>query len=285
MNKFSSIPSILSIFSIALLTSQSLAQAPTSSQASKAAAATTASATATTTPPTQSPLTPDPKISADIVRALKGVTIYGSTFLPESHCNTATIENPDQLEVFQLKGKDVTLVLCPGTLDGEDNLVTIFSKVHPPQTTKLKPPMGSAHVSEQQIKDLVATFEAKPTPEQVETADVHKSTSGDFDSCLRNSKKQPPGFYVGESFSKSSTNRGMFEAMTLYACVSGNEVLFNPERRIQMVPAAAKIAYLNSACEKKKTIDIPDVVPRAQAAYVMVVKCGLLNTLLNAPAH
>ena len=76
----------------------------------------------------------------------------------------------------------------------------------------------------------------------------------------------------------------MFEAMTMYACVSGNEVYFSPENRVQMVYAGAKIAWLNAACEKKKTIDIPDVVPKAQAAYVMVVKCGLLNALLNPPA-
>lgn len=233
----------------------------------------------------QPTLLKDKKITEDVARVLKGVTFYGTTFLPDAHCNTATVENPDQVEVIQVKGKEITVVLCPGTLDGEENLITVFSKALPPQTTKVKPATSSSRVTDEQIADLVAKFEAKPVPSQVETADVHKIASGDYESCLRNSRTQPPGFYIGESFSKSSSNRGMFEAMTLYACVSGNEVLFNPERRIQMVPAGAKIAYLNSVCEKKKTIDIPDVVPKTQAAYVMVVKCALLNTLLNSTSR
>lgn len=229
-------------------------------------------------------LTPDLKSTVAIATVLKGVTFYGTTFLPEAHCNTATVENPDQLQVLQVKGKDMTVVVCPGTLDGEENVVTIFSKSLPPQASKVKPPPSSSRVSEEQIKDLIAKLEAKPAPVQVETADVHKSSTADFEACLKSTKRQSPGFYVGETFSKASSNRGMFEAMTLYACHAGNEVLFNPENRIQMVYAAAKVSWLNAACEKKRTIDIPDVVPKTQASYVMVVRCGLLNNLLNSAA-
>ncbi|MES2963480.1 MAG: hypothetical protein V4760_06290 [Bdellovibrionota bacterium] len=229
-------------------------------------------------------LTADPKVAGEVAKVLKGVSFYGTTFLADVHCNTSTIENPDQLEVFQVKGKEMTVVLCKGTLDGEENVITLFTKARAPAITKLRPPSSSARVTDAQITELIAKAEAAPQPEPIETADVHKIAAAEFETCLRASKRQHPGYYVGETFSKASMNRGMFESMTMYACVSGNEVYFSPENRVQMVYAAAKISYLNEACQKKKTIDMPDVVPKAQASYVMVVKCSLLNGLLNSPA-
>ncbi|MEK7354847.1 MAG: hypothetical protein AAB250_00260, partial [Bdellovibrionota bacterium] len=184
-----------------------------------------------------------------------------------------------------IPGKDMTVVLCPGTLDGDENVVTVFSKTQSPMITRQRAEPSTSRLTDDQIKQILTKAEARPVPVAVETMDFHKIPATDFDNCLRAAKKNHPGHYVGETFSKASTNRGMFEAMTLYACVAGNEVLFNPENRVQMVYSAVKIGWLNSACAKKKTVDLPDVVPATQASYVMVVKCGLLSALLNPPAR
>jgi len=68
------------------------------------------------------------------------------------YCNEETISNPDQLEAFSLNDQeDELVILCSGTLDGEENVVSIFSKKGSPKTKRLRPVKSSSRISDKTL--------------------------------------------------------------------------------------------------------------------------------------
>ena len=90
------------------------------------------------------------------------ITAFGTEFPAKDLCNESTILNPDTVEVFETGSPDQLVVLCPGSLDGETNVVTLFEKDKKPRTESVSPPESSHRVEDDKLMTTVqALLDAK----------------------------------------------------------------------------------------------------------------------------
>ncbi len=71
-------------------------------------------------------------------------------------CNDDTIANPDMAEVYILG--DAVILLCPGALDGEVNIVTKFAKGAQPKTKRVTPLPSSHRITDEALSRVAASL-------------------------------------------------------------------------------------------------------------------------------
>jgi len=77
------------------------------------------------------------------------IVILGAKFQATPYCNEDTIANPDSLEVFSVSTSDeMRVFLCPGSLDGVTNVVTLFSLGKEPRTKSVEPLESSNRIED-----------------------------------------------------------------------------------------------------------------------------------------
>lgn len=87
------------------------------------------------------------------------VTVFGKAYAAADFCTIDAASNPDMIEVYELKNsKFETALLCPGMLDGDTNIVAVFSKTAKPIARKVKPEASTGRISdsvfERTLRDL-----------------------------------------------------------------------------------------------------------------------------------
>jgi hypothetical protein len=83
------------------------------------------------------------------------ITVFEKEFASKDVCNETTILNPDTVEVFETTTPDQLVVLCPGGLDGETNVVTLFEKGKEPRSESVSPPDSTHHIEDEQLTSAV----------------------------------------------------------------------------------------------------------------------------------
>lgn len=87
------------------------------------------------------------------------VLAFGKEWDAKKYCNEETVANPEMIEVYSLKHSAYDLaILCPGTLDGDENVVSVFSKSELPKTLKVKPRDGKSRISDQTLRRVIRTL-------------------------------------------------------------------------------------------------------------------------------
>lgn len=82
------------------------------------------------------------------------LTVIGKEYDAKLYCNEQSLSNPEQIQVYALNGRlDRVLVLCTGSLDGEQNIATIFYPDRDPVKKELNPPKNSSRVTDRQLQD------------------------------------------------------------------------------------------------------------------------------------
>jgi hypothetical protein len=106
-------------------------------------------------PPFYIALKPHPEAKKVIASLPSGkFLVIEKEYDAKNFCNEQSLASPDQIEVFALNGRlDRVLVLCPGTLDGETNVATIFYPDREPVKKELNPPSSSHRVTDRQLQD------------------------------------------------------------------------------------------------------------------------------------
>lgn len=230
----------------------------------------------------------DDSLTRSIVEVMKGVQLRGHRFDPEVHCNSATLENPQRVEVFEVDAPQATVVLCPGKHRGFENVVTIFQESRIPTVVRITPPDDSSRASDEQIQSVVesrlGTAKAKSEAEsRSHPLGLRTSTRSEFETCVRSAKQNSKrGFHIGSTFARSKINRSPSDGMALYACLFDQELLLNPEGRLQMKYAAARSQSLLTACDGKRSIDLQDADPQARSGFLMEIRCQKLAEFLKA---
>ena len=96
--------------------------------------------------------------NAAVMKSLENgkLKVLGKQWDAAKFCNEDTTSNPDTVEVYSLKGQGFeTVVLCPGTLDGVENVVTVFSKTEKPKTKKVAPLESSSRITDDVLKKTI----------------------------------------------------------------------------------------------------------------------------------
>lgn len=99
----------------------------------------------------------DAEYGTDVEKALEAevVLAHGVEYPAAKYCNDDTTSNPGDLEVYSVSNNAKLLVyLCPGSLDGVPNVVSVFEEGKEP-LTKTVTPAESTHRIEQDV--LLAT--------------------------------------------------------------------------------------------------------------------------------
>lgn len=94
------------------------------------------------------------ELDANIKTALEGgkIMAHGKEFSAETYCNEDTTLNPGELEVFSVSNNAKQLVyLCAGSLDGVENVVTVFEEGKEPVVAKVMPPDSSHRVEDDKL--------------------------------------------------------------------------------------------------------------------------------------
>lgn len=72
------------------------------------------------------------------------------------YCNEQSIANPEQIELYKLlQKKNDFVVLCTGTLDGEENVVTLFPSKGLPKSRRVKPKSSSHRISDEVLRTTI----------------------------------------------------------------------------------------------------------------------------------
>ncbi len=83
------------------------------------------------------------------------ISTFGAEHVAKDHCNESTILNPATVEVFETGTVDQLVVLCPGSLDGETNVVTLFAKGQEPRSKSVSPPDSSHRIEDVTLTSTV----------------------------------------------------------------------------------------------------------------------------------
>ena len=84
------------------------------------------------------------------------IVAFEKEYSGKAVCTSQAMNNPDEVARFEVVGsKDVLVVLCTSTLDGEENSVTVFKKGRPQKTKRLNAQKSSYRISEGQLKQIV----------------------------------------------------------------------------------------------------------------------------------
>jgi hypothetical protein len=82
--------------------------------------------------------------------------VFGKEWDGKKYCNEATLDNPDILEAYTIKTTGYELaILCPGIVDGDENVVSVFSRTRPPQTKRVQPLSSSSRVQDDVLAKAV----------------------------------------------------------------------------------------------------------------------------------
>lgn len=99
---------------------------------------------------------PDEK--AILAKFPKGtLTLFGADVDAKPWCNEETLDNPEMAEVW--KSGDAAVLLCPGSLDGETNVVTLFRKGKPPKSKKVDPLKSSHRITDDVLRKAAETLQ------------------------------------------------------------------------------------------------------------------------------
>jgi len=82
------------------------------------------------------------------------LVVNGKEWVAKRYCNTSTIKNPAQLELYSLNERAELVVFCPGARAGEENVISIFPQGKWPKSRRLKPAKG-ARVSDEVLRNSV----------------------------------------------------------------------------------------------------------------------------------
>lgn len=80
------------------------------------------------------------------------LNVFGGAIDAKAWCNEATLANPDTAEVYALG--DAVILLCPGSVDGEVNIVTRFTKGAQPKTKRVSPRPSSHRITDEVLSQI-----------------------------------------------------------------------------------------------------------------------------------
>jgi hypothetical protein len=82
--------------------------------------------------------------------------VNGKEWDARKYCNEQSIANPEQIELYQLlRKKTAFVVLCTGTLDGEENVVTLFPAKGWPKSSRVKSEKSKSRVSDDVLRKTI----------------------------------------------------------------------------------------------------------------------------------
>ena len=88
------------------------------------------------------------------------IVAFEKEFAAKELCTESTLLNPDTVEVFETGTPDQLVVLCPGGLDGETNVVTLFEKGKEPRSESVSPLDSSHRIEEDKLASTVEKLQA-----------------------------------------------------------------------------------------------------------------------------
>lgn len=84
------------------------------------------------------------------------LVVNGKEWDAKKYCNEQSIVNPEQIELYQLLQKTTAyVVLCTGTLDGEENVVTLFPAKGWPKSRRVKPANSKSRISDDVLRKTI----------------------------------------------------------------------------------------------------------------------------------
>ncbi len=84
------------------------------------------------------------------------IIVFDKEWSAMTYCNEDTVLNPEMLEAYSFRNNDYELVLlCPGSLDGVVNTVSVFSRSLPPLTKRVPPLSSSSRISDDVIAKTI----------------------------------------------------------------------------------------------------------------------------------
>ncbi len=87
------------------------------------------------------------------------IVAFEKEFAAKELCTESTLLNPDTVEVFETGTPDQLVVLCPGGLDGETNVVTLFEKGKEPRSESVSPLDSSHRIEDDKLASTVEKFQ------------------------------------------------------------------------------------------------------------------------------
>lgn len=90
------------------------------------------------------------------------IVVFGKEWNAITYCNEETVLNPDTLEAYSFRNNGYELALiCPGSLDGEVNTVSVFSPRLPPQTKRVMPISSSNRIGDDVLAKTILELTGK----------------------------------------------------------------------------------------------------------------------------
>lgn len=89
------------------------------------------------------------------------LVVNGKEWDAKKYCNEQAIANPEQIELYSLNEGPEMVVLCTGTNDGEENLVTVFPSQGWPKSRKVKPKKSKSRISDEVLRNTIIRLTRK----------------------------------------------------------------------------------------------------------------------------
>lgn len=84
------------------------------------------------------------------------MTVLGKEWSGSEFCNEDAIDNPETFEAYTTGHAEYEIAtLCPGSLDGTMNVVSVFSKTKSPKSKKVSPLSSSSRITDEVLNKTV----------------------------------------------------------------------------------------------------------------------------------
>jgi hypothetical protein len=81
--------------------------------------------------------------------------VQGKEWDARKYCNESSRSNPEQIELYDINEKPGAVILCRGSVAGEENIITYFPSPGWPKSRKVRPAKSKARVNDEVLRNTV----------------------------------------------------------------------------------------------------------------------------------